>query len=127
MQTRSPTHNILLIIIYLLLISANWTYIIWLKYQHDIIATSFFLLVPLFGYFYFTFTIISTFFIYHNVRLGFSLSCGVLMFGMILDVLAYNMVNTAGFYDEALVIVFVILNTWLMIFMGAKQTRCKQE
>lgn len=127
MPTKNGSSKHTLVIIYLLMVLANWIYVDWVQSEANIVEATYFVLMPLFGYFYFTFAFISAYFIYNNTRLGFSIGCCVLTFGMIIDVVSYSVINIAGVMYEAIVIALVIMNAAIIFMLAASQSSSKES
>lgn len=127
MKPMNGYKNYRLVSIYLLMVFVNWMYVYWIRSEANIVESSYFLLMPLFGYFYFTFAFISAYFIYTLSRIGFSIGCCVLTCAMITDVISYNIVNMPGLIYEAMVITLVVMNVAVICLLAASQSTCKKE
>lgn len=98
-----PRHYTLAVIIFLMVAVTDWLYILWVKAQ-PIINNSWFVVTPIIGYFYFTFSFIAAYYMWQRKRLGLGLAACVLMFGMTADVLSYSLA-----YNRFPIIEFFIL------------------
>lgn len=107
----------LLISLFAFLVLLNWVYVLWVKNLFEDLATAWFVLTPLFGYFYFTFAVMSLIFMYQRKRLGLSLGCFVLLFGSILAMMSYAAVLKISDIYQLLVVPLIVLDALVMLFI----------
>jgi hypothetical protein len=115
---RSPTMVLLIFITQVLL---NWAYILWVQYQPDIILNSWFVVIPLVGYFYFTLAFISAAFLYQMKKLGLSLGYCVNLFGTISTVISFLAAGNKNVFISFLIIPLIIVNACVIIYMAYHQ------
>jgi len=127
MSKKWKSHRALILVLFSIQVVINWLYIIWIKKLFEIAISSWFLLIPLMAYFYFTFAVISAVLIHKKMKLGLSLGCCVLIFGVIADVLSYNAVFHLGGIYEMLIIPLILSNCLLMLLMVSYQSEFKNN
>lgn len=115
-----PKEPRIILISFILLVIADWAYILWVKAQ-PIINNSWFVVTPIIGYFYFTFAFISAYYIYQRKRIGLGFGCCVLLFGMMADVLSYSLAWHRFPLIEFMIIPLIVVNTILICYMAYHQ------
>ena len=100
---------------------------IWIKYQPDIIINSWFVILPMLFYFYFTFAFIAAVSIYQGKKFGIGLACCVLMFGTTASVVSYNVVYKREYLIEQLIIPLIILNLCVVFYLAYHQAYFKKD
>src|SRR3990167_471947 len=111
----------LLLASFIIVVMLNWLYTSWIKSLFEEVVTSWFLIVPLLFYFYFTFAVIAAYFMHQRKRLGLILACFVILMGAIIAVLSYAAVfKLSGIY-ELLIIPLIVLNCLMLIFLACYQ------
>lgn len=126
-MTRRDFNPTLVAGAFIIQVLLNWAYVLWIKKLFEEVVTAWFLIVPLFGYFYFTFAIIALAFICQKKRLGLALACFVLIFGLIIDVVSYGSVfKLSGLY-ELFIIPLIVLNCLMLLFVVSCKSGFKDE
>ena len=124
-----PFARQIVVICYIVLVLLDWFYVMAIKSQMEAVATAWFVIVPLLGYFYFAFAIFSLFFMYARQRLGIALGCFVLLFGAILDVITFNFIysHLDGVLFELIIISLIVLNCGVATLLVADQDEYKED
>lgn len=121
MNTNSQNKPKTMLILFIILVCINWIFVIWTQYQTHTISSSWLTLLPLFAYFYFVMAIITCVELYQRRKLGMSLAYGVIMFGIICDVMSYSLFLTGEGYFELIIISLIALNFLLIFYMVCNQ------
>ena len=124
---RNQERPTLVLPVFIIQVFMNWFYIFWVKCQPDIILNSWFVVLPLLDYFYFTFAFISAYFLYLRKSLGLMLGCAVLMYGMVSVVVSYYAAYNKNDLIEVAIIPLIILNCCVILFMAHYQSFYKTD
>lgn len=103
----------------------NWLYCAWVDDLPNIIINSWFVVMPLIGYFYFTFAFIAFIGLYQRKQYGVTLAYGVLLVGSMVDVISYNIVYKKHFLIEQLIIPLLALNLIVIFYIMRNQSYFK--
>lgn len=99
----------------------NWLYILWIKALPGIVINSWFVVLPLMGYFYFAFALIASIGLYYRKQPGLSLAYAVIMFGAMACVISYNVVYGKNFLVEQFIIPVITFNFCIVLYMAFNQ------
>ena len=94
----------------------NWLYMLWVKNQPDIIINSWFVVMPMVGYFYFTFAFIASVWLFYRKQVGLYVAYGVLMFGTASAVLSCNIASGRNYMIEQLIIPLIAINLCVIFY-----------
>lgn len=127
-MTKSKSMDTTLLIgLFSTLVVMDWLYVRWIKQLFEEVATSWFLIVPVLGYFYVTFAVIAIVYMRQKKQLGLVLGCIVILFGMIADVMSYAAVfKMSGMY-ELLIIPLIVFNCIMLIFLIGCKDNFKKD
>ena len=117
----------LVLLFFIAQVFVNWIYILWIKSQPDIIINAWFVVLPLMGYFYFTFAFIASVGLFYGKQPGLTLGYGVLMFGMMADVITYNLIYRQHNLLEQLIIPLIAINLCVIFYMAYNQQYFKGQ
>jgi hypothetical protein len=118
---RSPSKFVLIIFIAQIII--NTIYMLWVKHQPNIILNSWFVLMPLLGYFYFTFGFIAAAFMYQKKRLGLNIGFCVMLFGIVSVVISYFAAYQKNDLINMMIIPLIVINCCVFIYMAFNQSQ----
>lgn len=104
----------------------NWLYTMWIK-SIVIYTNSWFVILPLFFYFYFAFTIIASIGLYYRNTLGLMLAYCVLMFGNIVAVVSYSFIYNKQYIIEMLIIPLILVNLCVILYMAMSHCYYKDD
>lgn len=127
MENDKRFRTVRALFLFVAMVFINWLYMLWIKYQPDIIINSWFVVLPMLFYFYFTFAFIAAVSIYQVKRFGIGLACCVLMFGMTASVVSYNVVYKREYLIEQLIIPLIILNLVVIFYLAYHQAYFKKD
>lgn len=116
----------LILVFFILQVVANWLYMLWIEYQPDIIINSWFVILPMLFFFYFTFAFIAAVNIYQRKLFGLGLAACVLMFGTTSAVVSYNVVYKHQYLIEQLIVPLIIMNLLVIFYMAYHQSYFKK-
>jgi hypothetical protein len=121
MDMNSQLRPILALSFFISQASIDWLYVLWVKTQ-PILNNSWFVVLPLMGYFYLTFTLIASYYMYKRNTIGLNIGYCVLMFGMITNVMSYSLVHQRHDMIEFLIVPLIITNLCVMAYMAYSQS-----
>jgi hypothetical protein len=127
MSQNNDANPRLVLILFVAQVFINWLYISWIKAQPDIINNSWFVVLPLLGYFYLTFAFIASVWLYNKKQSGLILAYCVLMFGTTADVISYNVVFQKQWLIEQLIIPLITINLCVIFYMAYHQIYFKGD
>lgn len=111
-----------ILIAYIAIAAANWIYVYYLKHTYVTVNSAWFLVTPMLGYVYCAFTLISTAFIVQKQKLGYALSCCVILLGMMAIVLSYAEVNLHELSHQLLLALLMAINVIILFLLGWRLT-----
>lgn len=118
MLNKNGLYPKLVMLIFILQVALNWLYVLWVKNQTDIIVNAWFALIPFFGFFYFTFTLLSLAGLYYRLKQGLALAAAVILFGAICTVISYELAFKSHRLIDITLIPLLILNACSLIFIA---------
>jgi len=127
MDKRGHHHIGPLLIYFSLMVLTNWTYANYMKYMFITVNSAWFKVLPVLGFFYFAFAVISLYYIYRRESIGFALGCTVILFGVMADVLSYVQVNQYGTTQGLLLTAMIIANAAVVILMARRVSLIKKR
>lgn len=107
------------------LVMINWLYTLWVEMVPEIVINSWFVVMPMLGYFYFTFAFIALIGLYKRKQFGVMLAYGVIMFGSTVDVISYNIIYKRHFLLEQLIVPLLAVNLCVIFYIMRNQSYFK--
>lgn len=126
MDNDSQLRPWLVLLLFILQAILNWLYTMWIK-SIVIYTNSWFVILPLFFYFYFAFTIIASIGLYYRKTLGLMLAYCVLMFGNIVAVVSYSFVYNKYYIIEMLIIPLILVNLCVIFYLALSHSYYKDD
>lgn len=111
----------LVIFFFVLMVVVNWLYTLWVELIPEIVINSWFVLMPLLCYFYFTFAFIALVGLYKRKQFGVNLAYGVIMVGSAMSVISYNIIYKRHFLLESLIVPLLAVNLCVIFYIMANQ------
>lgn len=105
----------------------NWIYILWVKSQPDIIINAWFVVLPMIGYFYFTFALIANIGIINGEKLGITLAYCVLMFGSAASIISYNIIYNRNPVIEQFIVPLIVINILMVFYLAWNRGYCNKD
>jgi|GEM_PF-1768992 hypothetical protein len=96
--------------LFIIQILLNWAYMACVYYQSNTISSAWITLLPLFSYFYFVFALLAAAELFRRTRLGLSLAFGVLLFGIVSDVMTYSTLYEYNNLYELMILPLIAIN-----------------
>ncbi|HTM63033.1 MAG TPA: hypothetical protein VL360_00875 [Gammaproteobacteria bacterium] len=115
----------LVMFFYITQVIVNWMYIFWVQTLPGFIINAWFVVLPLIGYFYFTFAAIATIGLWYRIQSAFILAICVLMFGITADVISYGLIYKIHFLLEHLLLPLLAVNACVIFYMIYNQSYFK--
>ena len=103
----------------------NWFYGVGVEMVREIVIISWFVVMPMLGYFYFTFAFIALIGLYKRKQFGVMLAYGVIMFGSTVDVISYNIIYKRHFLLEQLIVPLLAVNLCVIFYIMRNQSYFK--
>src|SRR3990167_6242 len=107
------------------LVMINWLYTLWVEMVPEIVINSWFVVMPMLGYFYFTFAFIALIGLYKRKQFGVMLAYGVIMFGSTVDVISYNIIYKRHFLLEQLIVPLLAVHLCVIFYIMRNQSYFK--
>lgn len=126
MDNSSQLRPWLVLFLFILQAILNWLYTMWIK-SLVIFTNSWFVILPLFFYFYFAFAIIAAIGLFYRKSLGLMLAYCVLMFGNIVAVVSYSFIYNKQYVIEMLIIPLIVLNLCVIFYMALSHSYYKDD
>jgi hypothetical protein len=120
MDTENQIRPALFVALFALQTLLNWFYVIWVKAQ-PIINNAWFVVLPLIGFFYFSFAFIACIWMYYRKRIGINLAYCVLMFGASIDILSYSLIFQHGGPVAIAMLPLVVMNLCVVFYIAYHQ------
>ncbi len=117
MDTDSRLRPWLVLFLFIVQAILNWLYTMWVK-SLVLFTNSWFVILPLFFYFYLAFAIIAAIGLYYRKSLGLTLAYCVLMFGNIIAVVSYSFIYNKYYIIEMLIIPLILINLCVIFYMA---------
>ena len=108
----------IILLIFILLTCLNWSYVLWVKYQFYMLINAWFILLPVIGFFYFTFALIASCGLYQQKQYGLTLAYGIILFGSVSAAISYMLVSYRDFWIDTTIVPLLLLNMIIVIYMG---------
>lgn len=105
-------------LVFILITCLNWLYVLWVNYQFSMLINSWFVLLPLTGFFYFTFALIAVYGMMRQKQFGLTLAFVVILFGSISDAISYMVVFGQHFLIDMTVVPLILLNLLVVIYLS---------
>lgn len=80
-------------------------------------TNAWYVIVPMLTYFYFTFAFIAGFWLYQRKQLGLIMSLGVLVFGILADIISFGQIYQMNFLLEQLLLPLICINLFVIGYM----------
>lgn len=116
----------LVIIIFVAQVIVNWLYNLWVA-ALPIVINSWFVLLPMLGFFYFTFAFISAIGMYKRTKVGLMLAYGVLMFGVTTNIISYNVIFKQNEMMANMIVPMMVLNFCVICYMAVNNSYFKGD
>lgn len=116
----------LVIIIFVAQVIVNWIYNLWVA-ALPIVINSWFVLLPMLGFFYFTFAFISVIGMYKRTKVGLTLAYGVLMFGATTNIISYNVIFKLNEMMANMIVPMMVLNFCVICYMAVNNSYFKGD
>lgn len=115
------------LIVFILLTTLNWLYVLWVKYQFVQLINAWFMLTPLIGFFYFAFAFLAALGLYKKVELGLDLAYGVILFGSISVTISYLLVYNRHFLINSCILPLLLINLCAIIYLAMNRGNFRGE
>ena len=126
MANRTGNTPTLVITIFVAQVIVNWLYNLWVA-ALPIVINSWFVMLPLLGFFYFTFAFISAIGMYKRTKIGLMLAYGVLMFGATTNIISYNVIYKQNAMMENMIVPMMVLNFCVICYMAVNNSYFKGD
>ncbi|RDI43394.1 hypothetical protein [Aquicella lusitana] len=127
MTKNIQVRPVTVLLVFILQVFMNWLYVLWVKSQPDIISNAWFILTPILGYFYFTFTLIASIGLIYKKKFGLTLAYGVILFGVISVVMSYNAAFRGHYLIEVMIVPLITINFCVLLYMVFNQDYFKPD
>lgn len=127
MDNDSQLRPKLVLFFFILQAILNCLYTMWVKSLVFVINSSWFVILPLFLYFYLAFAIIASIGLYYRKNLGLMLAYCVLMFGNVVAVVSYSFIYKKQFTIEMLIIPLIAVNLCVIFYMAFSHSYYKDD
>ena len=108
----------MILLIFILLASLNWSYVLWIKYQFHMLINSWFVLLPVTGFFYVTFAFIASCGLFQQKQYGLTLAYGIILFGTVSDAISYMLVCYRDVLVDATIVPLLLVNLLVIVLLG---------
>ncbi len=127
MDNDSQLRPRLVLFFFILQAILNWLYTMWIKSLVFFVNNAWFVILPLFFYFYLAFTIIASIGLYYRKTLGLMLAYCVLMFGNIVAVVSYSFIYKEQYIIETLIVPLIVVNLCVICYMAYSHAYYKDD
>lgn len=116
----------IVIAVFIAQVVINWLYNLWVA-ALPIVINSWFVMLPMLAYFYFTFALIATVGLVKRTKVGLMLAYGVLMFGATTNIVSYNVIYKVDSLMANMVVPMIVLNFCVICYMAVNNSYFKGE
>ena len=106
------------LLLFILLVCLNWFYVLWVKHQFATMINAWFVLIPVIGFFYFTFAFIASYGLFTQKKFGLDLAYGVILFGTISVAISYMLVFNQYPWIDLMIVPIFFINLCIVMYMG---------
>ncbi len=126
MSKKSDSKATLVIIVFIAQVIISWLYNLWIA-ALPIVINSWFVVLPMMAYFYFTFAFIAAVGLYKRTKVGLALAYGVLMFGATTNIISYNVIFNMNVFMANMIIPMIVLNFCVICYMAVNNSYFKGD
>ena len=116
----------LVIFVFAAQVLINWLYNLWIA-ALPIVINSWFVMLPMLAYFYFTFALIAIIGLLKGTRVGLILAYGVLMFGATTNIVSYNVIYKLDTLMANMIVPMIVLNFCVICYMAVNNSYFKGD
>lgn len=110
---------LLVMIFFVAQVILNWLFILWVQNQPDITLNAWSFVLPILGYFYFTFALIGCIALLYKMKIGLVLTYIVLMFGVAASVISYNLILKGNHLIDSMIVPLIIVNIFVIMYIAS--------